>query len=433
MAMILVLVAVGAVYFLVAAPLFDLYAGRQAILEQRRMLALRLAAIASELPALRARVAELRAEPSTSLAGFEGDSDAIASANLQSRVEELASSVGAAIGSSENLPAEPRGAYRRIGIRVRLNDNYPTVVKLLGALETATPPLVTSDLHIRGTISRVYDSESLRLDTVFDVYGFRNGDQPPAPAQPLGGSAPTAGTTLAAPTPQAAARVAMPAPATPLTGPTPAATRAPAAPTPEAAPTVPTPTSATPVTGPTPAATTAPAGPTPDAAATVAPPAPAAPLPGPAPTATTPPATPTREAALTVATPPPETPTPTTTTPPAAPTPEPAASVAPPGPAAAPAQSRLSAVEIAALLARGDALLGTGDVVSARLFYERAADAGEGQAAVRLGKTFDPVFLVYAHQRGVRSDLGMALFWYRRAGDLGASEAEILLKRLEPK
>jgi hypothetical protein len=31
---------------------------------------------------------------------------------------------------------------------------------------------------------------------------------------------------------------------------------------------------------------------------------------------------------------------------------------------------------------------------------------------------FDPVFLVYAHQRGVRSDLGMPLFWYRRAGRL---------------
>ena len=85
------------------------------------------------------------------------------------------------------------------------------------------------------------------------------------------------------------------------------------------------------------------------------------------------------------------------------------------------------------LLARGDGLLGTGDVASARLFYERAADAGEGQAAVRLGKTFDPVFLVYAHLRGVRSDVSMASSWYRRARDLGASEAAVLLQRLEAK
>ena len=80
---------------------------------------------------------------------------------------------------------------------------------------------------------------------------------------------------------------------------------------------------------------------------------------------------------------------------------------------------------------RGDPSFGTGDVASARLFYERAADAGEGQAAVRPGKTFDPVFLVYAHLRGVRSDVTMASSWYRRARDLSASEAEALLKRLE--
>jgi len=49
--------------------------------------------------------------------------------------------------------------------------------------------------------------------------------------------------------------------------------------------------------------------------------------------------------------------------------------------------------EIAALVARGDALLSTGDIVSARLFYERAADRGDGGAALRLGATFDPGFL----------------------------------------
>jgi hypothetical protein len=97
------------------------------------------------------------------------------------------------------------------------------------------------------------------------------------------------------------------------------------------------------------------------------------------------------------------------------------------------ARPQPSAAEIAALLARGDTLLSKGDLVAARLFYERAADAGEGQAAVRLGETFDPGFLEHARLRGARGDLTKASTWYRRARDLGAPEAEILLNSLESK
>jgi TPR repeat protein len=95
--------------------------------------------------------------------------------------------------------------------------------------------------------------------------------------------------------------------------------------------------------------------------------------------------------------------------------------------------SRLSAEEMAALLDRGDTLLNAGDVTSARLFYQRAADAGGGLAAIRLGETFDPLFLDRVHLIGVRGDLSAASFWYRRARDLGATGAAALLKALEAK
>jgi TPR repeat protein len=93
----------------------------------------------------------------------------------------------------------------------------------------------------------------------------------------------------------------------------------------------------------------------------------------------------------------------------------------------------LSAAELAALLARGDALLSIGDIASARLFYERAANAGDALAAVRLGETFDPGFLARAHLRAVQPDSRVAVSWYRRARDLGVADAEILLKSLESK
>jgi hypothetical protein len=92
----------------------------------------------------------------------------------------------------------------------------------------------------------------------------------------------------------------------------------------------------------------------------------------------------------------------------------------------------LSPDEVAALLARGDALITKGDIASARLFYERAAEAADGQAALRLAEAYDPAFLARAHLGGVRGDPLVAARWYRRARELGVSEAEILLQALAP-
>jgi hypothetical protein len=87
--------------------------------------------------------------------------------------------------------------------------------------------------------------------------------------------------------------------------------------------------------------------------------------------------------------------------------------------------------EISALVARGDSFIGAGDIASARLFYERAADAGDGSAALRLGATFDPGFLAQGGVRGIFGDRALALSWYRRARDLGNPAAAKRLKALE--
>jgi hypothetical protein len=112
-----------------------------------------------------------------------------------------------------------------------------------------------------------------------------------------------------------------------------------------------------------------------------------------------------------------------------APTPAPATTP----PVEAPALPRASSLETAPLLEHGDRLFGMGDVISARLFYERAAEAGDGPAALRLGETYDPTFLERAKLRAIKGDLKAAAFWYRRAKELGVVEADILLKGLQTK
>jgi hypothetical protein len=128
------------------------------------------------------------------------------------------------------------------------------------------------------------------------------------------------------------------------------------------------------------------------------------------------------------------------TIPAAAPEPDPAAAVAPISPQPDPitvskapvpetqlAGARIPAEEVAALLARGDALFDNNDIASARLFYERAAEGGDAQAALRLGETYDSAFLEVARLNNVRGDAAAAARWYQYARELGAAEAEILL------
>jgi len=100
-------------------------------------------------------------------------------------------------------------------------------------------------------------------------------------------------------------------------------------------------------------------------------------------------------------------------------------------PAIIPAGAPVSPADVSALLRRGDALLATGDIVSARLFYEQAAMAGDATAALWLGESYDSRFLAVAGLHGLHSDPALAARWYRRARELGASEAEILLKSTE--
>ena len=135
----------------------------------------RLDAAGADVPALRARVAELRTAASTHVVALEGASDAIASATLQSRIQELATSAGVEIRTAENLPAEPHGDYRRIGVHLILNTTYDNLLTLLAKLQTAMPPLAIDNLRIRGLLTRP-GAPTVHIGAGLDVYGFRIGE-----------------------------------------------------------------------------------------------------------------------------------------------------------------------------------------------------------------------------------------------------------------
>ena len=90
------------------------------------------------------------------------------------------------------------------------------------------------------------------------------------------------------------------------------------------------------------------------------------------------------------------------------------------------------AVEIARLMARASVLLGQGDIGSARIVLERAAEKGNAEAIFSLAETYDPLILPKWGTYGTRGDAMTALDLYAKAQAGGILEAKERIDALRP-
>jgi hypothetical protein len=100
-------------------------------------------------------------------------------------------------------------------------------------------------------------------------------------------------------------------------------------------------------------------------------------------------------------------------------------------PATREAARRIDPDELAALLKRAKSLLAIGDITSARLLLERAADAQEADAALMLAGTYDPHVLGAQDMRSITPDPATARLWYQKAAQLGSSDAKRRLSQIQ--
>jgi hypothetical protein len=85
---------------------------------------------------------------------------------------------------------------------------------------------------------------------------------------------------------------------------------------------------------------------------------------------------------------------------------------------------------LATLVSRGKELLRSGDFSSARLILQRAADAGDADAALALGSSYDPIILTRLGLRSQVANVDVARTWYEKAQEFGSTEASARLKTL---
>jgi hypothetical protein len=86
--------------------------------------------------------------------------------------------------------------------------------------------------------------------------------------------------------------------------------------------------------------------------------------------------------------------------------------------------------EAQSLITKGDALLASGDILSARQFYLKAFSMDVPQAAFGVGQTYDPAVYASNNIKALQPDPQKASEWYGKAAAAGFEQATIAMNKL---
>jgi general secretion pathway protein M len=173
----LCVLVVAIAWLAVVSPLVAWYAEGGIRLERDEVLLGRMESLADAVPALRRQATQAPAAQAPQAALLAGATDAIAGAALQERVSAMAAQAGATLSSTEALPGEADGAYRRISLHVALTAPWPQLVHLIEAIETSPTGMLLNDLQLRSPPA-VPGGPAPPLDAGFTVIAFRAAGAP---------------------------------------------------------------------------------------------------------------------------------------------------------------------------------------------------------------------------------------------------------------
>lgn len=164
------------VWFAAIAPALDWFADRQVRIEQRLQLLSRTEALAASLPSLRAAVKSQGSASGSEALLLSGDSDAVAAAGLQERVQAMAAASGLVLTAIETLPIAAQGDWHKISLRITCNAPWPVLMGLVRAIEGSPTRIFIDDVHFHST-TVVAHPVTLPIQASLLVYGFRSADR----------------------------------------------------------------------------------------------------------------------------------------------------------------------------------------------------------------------------------------------------------------
>lgn len=174
LALVLTLVAAAVIWAATVAPLIGLYKSQADELAQQRVMAARMVALRQQIPALRQAVKAAGLQSADDQLLLPGGTDAIAGANLQSALQNLATQAGTSLDSAQLLPVQAAGNLRCIGMQVNVTASWPVLIALLQAIGTAQPRMIVGDFRV-AVVSQGNVGQDPPMQATFSVSGFRAG------------------------------------------------------------------------------------------------------------------------------------------------------------------------------------------------------------------------------------------------------------------
>ncbi|MFT4078511.1 hypothetical protein [Rhodomicrobium sp.] len=95
-------------------------------------------------------------------------------------------------------------------------------------------------------------------------------------------------------------------------------------------------------------------------------------------------------------------------------------------------RSATSVTEIEDLIREGNKRMREGDILQARQFYQKAVTSGDPEAALAMGRSYDPIYFARIEKKNAEPDAARAFDWYRKAMDGGAVQtAKVRIENLK--
>jgi hypothetical protein len=160
-------------WFGMVEPVRSWFEDRAALLDQRQQLLVRMRDLAATLPSLRAMSADKHDEGNQAeTVMLSGDSDAIAAADLQQRMQKMAADAGASLAAVETLSPAPVGRWHKVALRINLNAPWPVLMDFVRSVELSPTRILIDDVRLRSPIVAAH-STAVPIQASIVLYGFR--------------------------------------------------------------------------------------------------------------------------------------------------------------------------------------------------------------------------------------------------------------------
>ena len=168
---------VGGAYFGIAAPLIASYEESADEIDRLRAALVRYERAGRDIEQRKAELAALKHRDESADGFLRGGSEALIAAEVQNRIKALIDAGKGELKSTQILPPQEEGRFRRIAVRAQMSSKLAALQSVVYGLEGGSPLLFLDNVEIRGLAERKSDdaSDDPTLDVRFDVYGYTRG------------------------------------------------------------------------------------------------------------------------------------------------------------------------------------------------------------------------------------------------------------------